>query len=588
MWLDQVAFLDNNGVDLSIGGTVAASGVYTDNGAGGTSIPANAFDKRVFANGADTPLYMLAGWLSAMGVMPCWISYDHGSPKDVRQVMIRCNRVGHGANNLPLKGQLFVQYSDDNTNWANAYIKREPADYQSGDTVILQLTDYTIPDSTENGWWSCVPTLTPIAAWDAAHTAGAVMDDRVGTNNITSSASLNTQGYPQPYFNGNGVVMTFANGIVPPSPGLIVARIRPLSRIVLMNRTSTPTYNYIFNIEDNAGWYSAGPAASANFGMRGSYGNDMFVAIIIGATTNQMVFDSTLFQAVLTNATNMPTLIDRIGYGVAEYTLATNDRFYGAAFFSGTCTLADIATIRASMEETITSSVPLTFRAGEGIDAFNRQFETEMAYPAILAPLSGAYPLPPEGKVNNRPQPSGLSEPVSRARYVPGEAAYTATLSGNIGYVDGNNVPKRVLLIKRIGTQVVGDTVSDADGNYTFTGLNASFEYYAVVLKEGITGSPTLQTSADYFTGAVASTNAFKGPGHVSGTLKVVNVPAIRTVRLYDRLTGELLRTTQSAADGSFRFDGLEVGRKFIALGQDEDYPVKYNAAVADFLEAVL
>ncbi len=77
------------------------------------------------------------------------------------------------------------------------------------------------------------------------------------------------------------------------------------------------------------------------------------------------------------------------------------------------------------------------------------------------------------------------------------------------------------------------------------------------------------------------------GPGRISGTLKVLTLPAAREVRLHDRLTGQLLRKTVSAPNGAYAFNSLQLGRKYLVIGLDDTgQAVMHNAAVADMLEA--
>lgn len=79
----------------------------------------------------------------------------------------------------------------------------------------------------------------------------------------------------------------------------------------------------------------------------------------------------------------------------------------------------------------------------------------------------------------------------------------------------------------------------------------------------------------------------FYGPGFIAGIVKVLSNPAARTVRLYDRTTGKLLRDTTSDNAGAYRFEHLALGRKYLAVAFDDaGNPAMYNAAVADMVEA--
>lgn len=77
------------------------------------------------------------------------------------------------------------------------------------------------------------------------------------------------------------------------------------------------------------------------------------------------------------------------------------------------------------------------------------------------------------------------------------------------------------------------------------------------------------------------------GPGFVAGTVKVLSLPSVRTVRLYDRATGLLLRQTTSDGAGAYRFERLALGRQYVALALDDaTQPTMFNAAVADMVQA--
>ncbi|MEO1080061.1 MAG: hypothetical protein AAFY29_10945 [Pseudomonadota bacterium] len=53
-----------------------------------------------------------------------------------------------------------------------------------------------------------------------------------------------------------------------------------------------------------------------------------------------------------------------------------------------------------------------------------------------------------------------------------------------------------------------------------------------------------------------------------------------RQVRLYDRASGEFIAQTISLADGAYRFDGLNLDRRYTVVAVD--YTDTYNAVVAD------
>lgn len=108
IWLQEVSFRSATDTDLSTGGTALSSGNWD-----GAYLPAQAFDKSLTGN----------GWRSPQGVFPSWIGYDHGTPVDVRSVLL----TQHSSTAVYPSGKVLVDYSDDGTNWVNM-----PSSFTSG------------------------------------------------------------------------------------------------------------------------------------------------------------------------------------------------------------------------------------------------------------------------------------------------------------------------------------------------------------------------------------------------------------------------------------------------------------------------
>lgn len=85
----------------------------------------------------------------------------------------------------------------------------------------------------------------------------------------------------------------------------------------------------------------------------------------------------------------------------------------------------------------------------------------------------------------------------------------------------------------------------------------------------------------------VQNNEQFAGFGALSGTLATgpLETPSARTVRLYDRITGQLVAETRSAANGAYTFANVDPSRQYTALGLD-DLPIVYEADAADGLSA--
>lgn len=105
IWLDEVSFCSAADADLSVGGTAIASGIYD------AAYPAsNAFDKTMANN----------GWVSPLNTFPCWIGYQHASSVDVASVVITCADAAGASDELPVDRAVFLEWSDDGTNWTAA------------------------------------------------------------------------------------------------------------------------------------------------------------------------------------------------------------------------------------------------------------------------------------------------------------------------------------------------------------------------------------------------------------------------------------------------------------------------------------
>lgn len=151
------------------------------------------------------------------------------------------------------------------------------------------------------------------------------------------------------------------------------------------------------------------------------------------------------------------------------------------------------------------------------------------------------------------------------------------------------------------GVQVVGSNdgtlwfplvsyalTSIADGAEYTVEVPASYDFRiagrALVLDAGVTsdtgGGRVIGDSRSY---DAADEGAFR----VAGTVKIDGTPATpvaRRVRLFDVISGRLIRQTWSALDGSFSFERIRAGEYLVV---SDDYTRTYNAVVADRVMAV-
>ncbi|MEN8720462.1 MAG: hypothetical protein ABF296_09400 [Oceanococcaceae bacterium] len=74
----------------------------------------------------------------------------------------------------------------------------------------------------------------------------------------------------------------------------------------------------------------------------------------------------------------------------------------------------------------------------------------------------------------------------------------------------------------------------------------------------------------------------FFGDGVIEGTVTTLGSPTIDTVRLYDRVTGQMVGQTRSKPDGSYRFPGLDTSREYVVVGIDKQR--QYEAVARDLI----
>ena len=71
-------------------------------------------------------------------------------------------------------------------------------------------------------------------------------------------------------------------------------------------------------------------------------------------------------------------------------------------------------------------------------------------------------------------------------------------------------------------------------------------------------------------------------PGAPDGRFRILNVPARGRVSVHDRLTMRCVASTVSAADGTWRIEGLRTDRYFVVIGFDDRG--FQNAAIQDWI----
>lgn len=68
----------------------------------------------------------------------------------------------------------------------------------------------------------------------------------------------------------------------------------------------------------------------------------------------------------------------------------------------------------------------------------------------------------------------------------------------------------------------------------------------------------------------------------LDGRFRIMNQPAVGRIMVFDRITMQPVAVTRSSADGTWRVDGLNPGRKYLVVGLDDRG--LHNAAVQDWI----
>lgn len=95
--------------------------------------------------------------------------------------------------------------------------------------------------------------------------------------------------------------------------------------------------------------------------------------------------------------------------------------------------------------------------------------------------------------------------------------------------------------------------------------------------------APTTSTSLIMATAFLTRPVNFVGRAVISGTVKVLNVPARKQVKLFDKISNLFVKATWSAGDGTYSFTDIDPSREYFVVAHDETG--MYNAVVKDGLK---
>ncbi len=81
----------------------------------------------------------------------------------------------------------------------------------------------------------------------------------------------------------------------------------------------------------------------------------------------------------------------------------------------------------------------------------------------------------------------------------------------------------------------------------------------------------------------VVGTGLYDGAASISGVVTETGLPVVRYVRLFDKVSGTLVRVTRSNASGAYVFTGLKASNEWFVVSHDTENRA-YNAVIQDMI----
>ena len=199
-------------------------------------------------------------------------------------------------------------------------------------------------------WWTTVPGLTPIAAWDAGRVSATQILDGVGTNHITPTSDVRTYDFEYKSVYGNGNLMPFSTPITTPTTGVIAGFWHPRRRNVFVCGPAGSASAYLLHISDaNLSWYASNGTANAIYGAYGAIAQRYFVCVVNRGTDSILYVDGVLVGGPV-GISFVPASLGNVGYTANgnEYNLDADEKFHALGIWSGMATQADVQAIEAA------------------------------------------------------------------------------------------------------------------------------------------------------------------------------------------------------------------------------------------------
>lgn len=306
-------------------------------------------------------------------------------------------------------------------------------------------------------WWTSVPALTPLAAWDAKNVASTLMD-LVGNRHATvvGGVSLNMRDIVA--VKGTGNLWPLASNLTLPTECTVAGFVKVVSNSVLFYGGNSANA-YLFAQESSgAGHYSNSDGSS--YGIVGSgpaFDVWKFMAIVKRATNFGLYINGAWNSETGGNLAWLPPSIGGFGYqgNGNQYNFDANDFMAAAGVWSGAATLEELQALEATVREAMTAPPPVYVSASLSAGRF-------IANPLALSP-GKLRVLQPDVKVYRKNV------------YADGRGVISGT-------VTIENIPgaRQVRLFDKKTGMLIDETFSAANGYYEFRGVDSKREYFVV------------------------------------------------------------------------------------------------------------
>lgn len=305
-------------------------------------------------------------------------------------------------------------------------------------------------------WWTTVPALTPIAAWDAT-AADSVLHDRVGTNDATMG-TVGSNALTYLAVRGNSNLWPLASAITLPAECTVAGLVRVQSNSILFYGGNTPNA-YLFDQESSgAGHYFN--SDGGNYGQISpgpQFGEWKFMAVVKRASNFGLYINGAWVSETGGNLGWLPPSIGGFGYqgNGSQYNFDSNDFMSAAGVWAGAATLVELQALESAVRSEL---------AGPPVGAFS-------------APLSATRSINNPLALNPGPPPNFSAS----LKY-----SWKNIYQGGNGTIQGTttieNIPgsRQVRLYDKRSGLLVAETWSSPTGHYEFNNIDSSKEYFVV------------------------------------------------------------------------------------------------------------